>query len=623
MPAPVTDRSTFGLGWPRLPRRHGWVLLAVFLVGLALFVWRVGSTGLVDETPPLFAASARAMARSGDWLTPRVNGLPRYDKPPLVYWLMGLGYALPGQGLWNPLGTWASNLPSALSSVAMMLLLTATLLRWPQPAIAAAPVPPALRAITAASAALAFALSPLVLLWSRMAVSDALFSALLGAALLLFWWRYAGGRAWWAGWLLLGLAVLAKGPVAVVLAALTLLLFAALQRDGRGLLQRLRPRTGLLITAAVALPWYGLELLVEGRPFVDSFFGYHNLQRFSGVVNNHLQPWWFFLPVLVVASLPFSPLLLAGLWRHLRWSSPGQADPATSLGRFAGCWLLAVLLFFTVAATKLPSYWIPATPAAGLLIALAAQDLLVLSPLRGGRWWRLATLALVGLLSLGLLLSARWIPLIVEPELPTLPAELLASGAVVRAGLCFGLALLAGVLLWWAPRPWGQLWLLAQQLAVGLFVTTALVPLIGLGDRLRQQPVRRIASTVVQQRAPAEPLAMVGILKPSLHYYSGQVVIYEGVQPSGPANLADRLLREHRRGQHPTPVTPGATLLLVIDQRTARLPHWSGLVHQPLDADGLYRLWRVQRSDLQRWVEALRRRGQPGPDWQRPRPERY
>ena len=75
------------------------VLLLVGVFGLLLFVWRLGLTGLVDETPPLFAASAKAMADTGDWLTPRVNGLPRYDKPPLVYWLMGLGYALPGQSL--------------------------------------------------------------------------------------------------------------------------------------------------------------------------------------------------------------------------------------------------------------------------------------------------------------------------------------------------------------------------------------------------------------------------------------------------------------------------------------------------------------------------------------------
>jgi hypothetical protein len=70
-------------------------------------------------------------------------------------------------------------------------------------------------------------------------------------------------------------------------------------------------------------------------------------------------------------------------------------------------------------------------------------------------------------------------------------------------------------------------------------------------------------------------------------------------------------------------VAAGATLLLVIDQRTAQLPHWAGLAHQPLAADGLYQLWRVQRSALQGWVEDLQSRGLPGPDWQRPRPERY
>ena len=107
------------------------VLLITLLLGLGLFVWRLGLDGLVDETPPLFAASARAMAETGDWLIPQVNGLPRYDKPPLVYWLMGLLYALPDQARWNPLGTWAAGLPSALSTVLVMLVLADTVMRWP------------------------------------------------------------------------------------------------------------------------------------------------------------------------------------------------------------------------------------------------------------------------------------------------------------------------------------------------------------------------------------------------------------------------------------------------------------------------------------------------------------
>ena len=139
--------------WATSPaRQHGLLLALVAVAGALLFLLRLGATGLVDETPPLFAAAARAMAERGDWLIPQVNGLPRYDKPPLIYWLMGLVYALPGQAIWNPLGTWAARLPSALATIAVMLTLADTLLRWPQaqrplgrlaaPAMGASPVSP-------------------------------------------------------------------------------------------------------------------------------------------------------------------------------------------------------------------------------------------------------------------------------------------------------------------------------------------------------------------------------------------------------------------------------------------------------------------------------------------------
>ena len=101
-----------------LQRRRG--LLVILALGVAICLWQLGASGLVDETSPLFAAAGRAMSSTGDWLTPRVNGLPRYDKPPLVYWLMGLVYALPAQQVWDPLGTWAARLPSALASLLMM-----------------------------------------------------------------------------------------------------------------------------------------------------------------------------------------------------------------------------------------------------------------------------------------------------------------------------------------------------------------------------------------------------------------------------------------------------------------------------------------------------------------------
>lgn len=613
---------------PQVRRR---VLLLVLACGIALFIWRLGSTGLVDETPPLFAASARAMAETGDWLTPRVNGLPRYDKPPLVYWLMGLGYLLPGQSLWNPLGSWAASLPSALSSVVVMLALAATLLRWPQPSPAGAQgdLGGATRsALTAFSAALAFALSPLVLIWSRVAVSDSLFTATLALSLLLFWRRYADPecQGWWPAWLLLGLAVLTKGPVALVLVGLTLALFTWWQGEPKLLMRLWRPLPGLVITAAVALPWYGAELLVEGEPFWQSFFGYHNLQRFTSVVNHHLQPWWFFGPMLVVASLPFTPLLLLGLAQAL---ARGRRQPArASLGPFAACWLLVVFGFFTLAATKLPSYWLPATPAAGVLIALAAQDLVAWrDPARPeaclwrGRLVGLTTLALTAVLCGGLLFSAHWIPLIQDPEMPTLPAEMLASGLVVRAGLCFGLALAVALALAWSR--WRPTWLAAMQLPLVLFGVAALEPLIGLGDRVRQLPVRQIAAEVVRLRRPGEPLAMVGTLKPSLHYYTRQVVIFEGLRGYGLVNLADRLQREWRQGQRPSAAIAGNTVLVVMDRDTSRLAYWQPVAHTVLAHYGLYQLWRVDRLELARQAQALKDNFAVTANWQDPRPERY
>ena len=75
-------------------------LFIVFFSGIIIFTLGLGKTGLVDETPPLFAAAGRAMSESGDWLTPKVNGMFRFDKPPLIYWLMGFFYSLPKNEIW-------------------------------------------------------------------------------------------------------------------------------------------------------------------------------------------------------------------------------------------------------------------------------------------------------------------------------------------------------------------------------------------------------------------------------------------------------------------------------------------------------------------------------------------
>ena len=107
-------------------------LLIVLVCGIIIFFLGLGSSGLVDETPPLFAAAGRAMSESGDWLTPKVNGMFRFDKPPLIYWLMGFFYSLPNNEIWDSLGTLSARLPSALGSLFLMLMIGDTLFCWPQ-----------------------------------------------------------------------------------------------------------------------------------------------------------------------------------------------------------------------------------------------------------------------------------------------------------------------------------------------------------------------------------------------------------------------------------------------------------------------------------------------------------
>lgn len=604
-----------------LPSFHTrWLLFPlVALSGFVLFLWGLGQTGLVDETPALFAASARQMADSGDWLIPQVNGLPRYDKPPLIYWMMAAFYRFPHASQWDPLGSWAARLPSALATILTMLVLADTLVRW-SPAVdngcftdASSRQRDAI--VPAFCGALAFALSPLVLVWGRTEVSDALFTSMVACSLLMAWRAYASDRGGWRHcWFLLALAVLSKGPVALVLMVLTLAVFWLLGADRQRIRQRLRPLQGMVLCLGLSAPWYGLALLREGRPYWDSFFGYHNLQRFTTVVNNHQQPWWYYLVVLLLASLPYTPVLLLSLGGCLRQARLPLAAPL-SLGRFATAWLLAVGLFFSLSATKLPSYWLVATPAAAVLVALAPS---LVSPRRFAL--SLASSAGILLLTAAALAAAPlWLPWIEDPTLPDLhtalegrPWFVLGAGVALIAAL-----LLAGVA---GQRPLRRL--AQSQLALVALVPLLFLPVWRIGDQLRGAPVRTLASIATARRLDSEALAMVGLRKPSLHFYSRSTVLFEGRSPEALINLADRLRSDRRPGLQPSAPEQHPHLLVVIDATTAGRPHWRGWSGQELARAEPYRLWRLDR----RWLEdrALSLRGEGRrPNWREPRPERF
>ena len=150
-------------------------LSIVFVFGTLLFLLGLGLTGLVDETPPLFASAGRAMSQSGDWLTPKVNGILRFDKPPFYYWLMALVYSIPGNETWDKLGSFSARLPSALSSLGLMLMIADT--------IYCAQKNSKDKIYLSLVASIGFAMSPLIIIWSRTAVSDSLLCSSLGISL--------------------------------------------------------------------------------------------------------------------------------------------------------------------------------------------------------------------------------------------------------------------------------------------------------------------------------------------------------------------------------------------------------------------------------------------------------
>ena len=589
-------------------------LLIVLVCGIIIFILGLGTTGLVDETPPLFAAAARAMSESGDWLTPKVNGIFRFDKPPLIYWLMGFFYSLPKNEIWDSFGTLSARLPSALASLFLMLMIGDTLFCWPQKSDR--------QFLTPIVASLGFALSPLIIIWSRTAVSDALLTGTLGISLLLFWRRMASENndQCISAWVFLGFAILVKGPVAFVLALLTITFFLFCQKNWKTLLSKIKPKKGFLITILISVPWYLLELLKEGKPFWDNFFGYHNFQRYTSVVNNHAEPFWFFLYIMILASLPFTPFLYHGIFKTLKdffKSSKESSNVTETLYTYSLCWLMSVLIFFSLSATKLPSYWLPAIPAAALL---TSNSFISLKNINKSYlyFWIFNILILFGF-SIAFFFSNIWLSSINDPEMPNLASELISSGIIFKAKLFFSSFTLLAIILFSLKS---RNILLYLQILLLIGQSYLMSPIRKLADTSRQLPLRNISKLILDIREGRETLAMIGIRKPSLHYYSRQIVFYEPNTEEGLINLSERLNTDRRENYEDQPDYEYKSLLVVIDEYSTRRKQWSKINHQKLGKFGIYNLWRIQKSDLNKYSRFLVKSGYKS-DWENRKVEKF
>ena len=589
-------------------------LSIVFVLGSFILLLGLGSTGLVDETPPLFASAGRAMSQSGDWLTPKVNGILRFDKPPFYYWLMAIIYSIPGNEVWDELGSLSGRLPSALSTLFLMVMIADTVYSSTDNANAK----PQLSLI----ASLSFVLSPLIIIWSRTAVSDSLLCATLGASLLSFWRKISSEDKSLCiiPWLFLSIAILTKGPVAFAIIFTTLFTFLLTHKNWKNLCSKINPGKGLLLTFLISSPWYLIQLYLKGYIFWDSFFGYHNLQRYISVVNNHSESWWFYLFIMILASLPFSIFLIHGIvftFKDLITKFQIRSETTNNIYIFSLCWLLSVFLFFSFSATKLPSYWIPAIPAASILISRSAGILSI--KIRNSSFiWLFTTLILFGF-SIAFYFSDSWLVLINDPEMPDLVDQIKVNGLILRAKLLFTvLTIFSGFFIFkFLPNS-----LLFLQVIFFFGQFSLMPPIRKLADNLRQLPLRNISNRILNVRSKKEPIAMIGIRKPSLHFYSKQIVFYESSSPTGLVNLSERFNLAKRSNELDQPNYESDSFLVVIDKYSKKEKHWTNINSQKLGNYGIYSLLRIKRNDLNIYAKNFKTGGVE-PTWRMKKFEKF
>ena len=328
------------------------ILIAFLLLLIALGFWlNLHAVPLFDLDEGAFGDATREMLARGDYLSTWLYGEPRHDKPILIYWLQALSV--------NTLGLheFALRLPSALAATAWVLAIW-----WLGERLVGRRAALIAAAITAASL--------LVLIIGRAATADALLNLWIAVAMLAIgvWWRER--RTWLIllAHIAIGLGFLTKGPIAVAIPFVVSALFFLGRGEWRAWLGAVFHPGGLALFLLIALPWYIAQYLSMGPAFLEGFLLEHNVSRYSAPMHGHAGGYLYYLPVALLAVLPFTTLLLRTLGSPGElWRSPEQ--------RYLLLWFGFVFVFFSFSGTKLPHYLLYGLSGLFLLMALRAERL--------------------------------------------------------------------------------------------------------------------------------------------------------------------------------------------------------------------------------------------------------
>jgi 4-amino-4-deoxy-L-arabinose transferase-like glycosyltransferase len=330
----------------------GWlrdILILAVVLGIPFFQY-LGGLPLIDPDEGRYAEIPREMLERGDLITPTLNYVKYFEKPPLLYWINAASLKTFGQN------EFAARFPSALCGL-LTVLATYIISRH------------LYGRRCALISALILGTSAGFVLQSRIILTDMLLTFCLTAAMGAFIvaaqreGRRSRSLPWYLFYLFCALATLAKGLIGMVFPAGIIFFYLLLSRRWK-LLSEMRMTTGLMLFLAVAVPWF-VAVSLRNPEFAHFFFIREHFQRFTSTVHGRYQPFWFFIPVLLGTMLPwafFIPGALVRAWRD-RHNEDGRA------GMYLLVWALFIFLFFSKSSSKLIPYILPTFPPLAMLIA--------------------------------------------------------------------------------------------------------------------------------------------------------------------------------------------------------------------------------------------------------------
>ena len=343
-------------------------LLLVIGLACVLFLSGLGSVGLTDRDEGRNAEAGREMLESGDWITPTFNYEPRFIKPAFLYWLMTASYAA------FDATEFAARLPSALFGIGLITLQYLFMAHLRSSAVGVL-------------GALILLLNMEVIILGRQALTDMVLMFFTTLSTYAFWLGFngPGRRRYWLAisYAAMALGTLDKGPPGFLVPLLGIVPYLTVTKQWGRFWREGFPVGGVLVFVAVALPYYAAMLLLHGTSY-SSQVQMHTLSRFLNPFYGWGGTILFYVPVLLVGFFPWSAFLAAAFydlykdWRHRRVhraaNDPLAAGRQTAadqdLELFAALWFVAVFIFFSLGATRLPHYIGPLYPAAAIVTAL-------------------------------------------------------------------------------------------------------------------------------------------------------------------------------------------------------------------------------------------------------------